>query len=270
MGRGWSVDDDPGFSPGDVQMSRLSASMKRRRRTKPGRFSGCMDSQTSADCVAGGVAGGAMTNAFLAVLSAHDDGDLQCVRARICFVGRGDAANATWIFRTSQVPRPHGRAPHRAQAQAHVAEAPALAGSRAGSSSGAAARPRGRDADRAGPRRRRGTDRPWVAATPRGGPIVWARGAADARRSPSRSSQKFELADRAFSLSDGVLGNGNAHLGRPPRQPGFKKRPNTAGAAPMGGLPMEEFLAVMNGGDGGDALVGKLLQLGISLASNSF
>jgi len=36
----------------------------------------------------------------------------------------------------------------------------------------------------------------------------------------------------------------------------------------MGGLPIEEFLAVMNGGDSGD-LVGKLMQLGISLASNA-
>ena len=52
------------------------------------------------------------------------------------------------------------------------------------------------------------------------------------------------------------------------RPPGFKKRPNTAGAQPMGGLPIEEFLAVMNGGDSGD-LVGKLMQLGISLASNA-
>mmetsp|Transcript_28046 Transcript_28046/g.87048 ORF Transcript_28046/g.87048 Transcript_28046/m.87048 type:complete len:400 (-) Transcript_28046:89-1288(-) len=168
MGRGWSVDDDPGFSPGDVQM-----------------FSGCMDSQTSADCVAGGVAGGAMTNAFLAVLSAHDDGDLQ-------YHDLMDALHTEL-------------------------------------------------------KRKRMSQKPQLS-----------------------SSQKFELADRAFSLSDGVLGNGNAHLGRPPRQPGFKKRPNTAGAAPMGGLPIEEFLAVMNGGDGGDALVGKLLQLGISLASNSF
>ena len=57
-------------------------------------------------------------------------------------------------------------------------------------------------------------------------------------------------------------------IGRPPRPPGFKKRPNTAGAQPMGGLPIEEFLAVMNGGDSGD-LVGKLMQLGISLASNA-
>jgi len=82
------------------------------------------------------------------------------------------------------------------------------------------------------------------------------------------SSQKFELDDRAFSLTSGIVGNANANLGRPPRPPGFKKRPNTAGAQPMGGLPIEEFLAVMNGGDSGD-LVGKLMQLGISLASNA-
>ena len=74
--------------------------------------------------------------------------------------------------------------------------------------------------------------------------------------------------DRAFSLTSGIVGNANANLGRPPRPPGFKKRPNTAGAQPMGGLPIEEFLAVMNGGDSGD-LVGKLMQLGISLASNA-
>ena len=40
-------------------------------------FSGCRDDQTSADVVAGGLAGGAMTNAFLAVLEKKDDGDLQ-------------------------------------------------------------------------------------------------------------------------------------------------------------------------------------------------
>ena len=64
------------------------------------------------------------------------------------------------------------------------------------------------------------------------------------------------------------MGNANANLGRPPRPPGFKKRPNTAGAQPMGGLPIEEFLAVMNGGGDSGDLVGKLMQLGISLASN--
>ena len=52
-------------------------------------------------------------------------------------------------------------------------------------------------------------------------------------------------------------------------RPGFKKRPNTAGAQPMGGLPIEEFLAVMNGGGDSGDLVGKLMQLGISLASNA-
>ena len=110
------------------------------------------------------------------------------------------------------------------------------------------------------------------------------------------------------------MGNANANLGRPPRPPGFKKRPNTAGAQlcgnqpvrlsrftieltrspsnrrrygdnivsmgapefdfhtgaqPMGGLPIEEFLAVMNGGGDSGDLVGKLMQLGISLASNA-
>ena len=42
-----------------------------------------------------------------------------------------------------------------------------------------------------------------------------------------------------------------------------------AGAQPMGGLPIEEFLAVMNGGGDSGDLVGKLMQLGISLASNA-
>ena len=51
QGKGWSVDSLPAFSPGDVQL-----------------FSGCRDDQTSADVVSGGQAGGAMTNAFLAVL----------------------------------------------------------------------------------------------------------------------------------------------------------------------------------------------------------
>ena len=83
------------------------------------------------------------------------------------------------------------------------------------------------------------------------------------------SSQKFELDDRAFSLTSGIVGNANSNLGRPPRPPGFKKRPNTAGAQPMGGLPIEEFLAVMNGGGDSGDLVGKLMQLGISLASNA-
>ena len=78
-----------------------------------------------------------------------------------------------------------------------------------------------------------------------------------------------QLADRAFSLTSGIVGNANSNLGRPPRPPGFKKRPNTAGAQPMGGLPIEEFLAVMNGGGDSGDLVGKLMQLGISLASNA-
>ena len=67
----------------------------------------------------------------------------------------------------------------------------------------------------------------------------------------------------------GIVGNANSNLGRPPRPSGFKKRPNTAGAQPMGGLPIEEFLAVMNGGGDSGDLVGKLMQLGISLASNA-
>jgi len=165
MGRGWTVDDDPGFSPGDVQM-----------------FSGCRDDQTSADCVAGGVAGGAMTNAFLAVLSAHDDGDLQY---------------------------------HELMESLHAEL-----------------------------KRKRMSQKPQLS-----------------------SSQKFELADRAFSLSDGVLGNANAHLGRPPRQPGFKKRPNTAGAAPMGGLDIESFLAAMNGAEGSDDLVPAQFSVPICITS---
>ena len=166
QGRGWEVDDDPGFSAGDVQM-----------------FSGCRDDQTSADVVAGGLAGGAMTNAFLAVLEKKDDGDLQYHELM-------DAL-------------------HRELSRKRMSQKPQLS-----------------------------------------------------------SSQKFELDDRAFSLTSGIVGNANSNLGRPPRPPGFKKRPNTAGAQPMGGLPIEEFLAVMNGGDSGD-LVGKLMQLGISLASNA-
>ena len=39
QGRGWEVDDDPGFSAGDVQM-----------------FSGCRDDQTSADVAERGLA----------------------------------------------------------------------------------------------------------------------------------------------------------------------------------------------------------------------
>ena len=40
-------------------------------------FSGCRDDQTSADVVAGGQAGGAMTNAFLAVLAHRPDGSVK-------------------------------------------------------------------------------------------------------------------------------------------------------------------------------------------------
>jgi hypothetical protein len=83
------------------------------------------------------------------------------------------------------------------------------------------------------------------------------------------SSQKFELDDRAFCLTSGIVGNANAHLGRPPRPAGFKKRSNTAGSQLMGGLPIEEFLAVMGGGGDSGELIGKLLKLGISLASNA-
>ena len=161
------MDSLPAFSPGDVQM-----------------FSGCRDDQTSADVVAGGQAGGAMTNAFLAVLEKKDDGDLQYHELM-------DAL-------------------HRALSRKRMSQKPQLS-----------------------------------------------------------SSQKFELDDRAFSLTSGIVGNANANLGRPPRPPGFKKRPNTAGAQPMGGLPIEEFLAVMNGGGDSGDLVGKLMQLGISLASNA-
>ena len=142
------------------------------------------DDQTSADVVAGGLAGGAMTNAFLAVLEKKDDGDLQYHELM-------DAL-------------------HRELSRKRMSQKPQLS-----------------------------------------------------------SSQKFELDDRAFSLTSGIVGNANANLGRPPRPPGFKKRPNTAGAQPMGGLPIEEFLAVMNGGGDSGDLVGKLMQLGISLASNA-
>lgn len=89
------------------------------------------------------------------------------------------------------------------------------------------------------------------------------------QKSQLSSSQKFELDDRAFCLTSGIVGNASAHLGRPPRPAGFKKRPNTAGSQPMGGLPIEEFLAVMGGGGDLGELIGKLLKLGISLASNA-
>ena len=107
---------------------------------------------------------------------------------------------------------------------------------------------------------------PRASSRPRGDCRAWRRGFQKPQLS---SSQKFELDDRAFSLTSGIVGNANANLGRPPRPPGFKKRPNTAGAQPMGGLPIEEFLAVMNGGGDSGDLVGKLMQLGISLASNA-
>jgi hypothetical protein len=174
QGEGWSLDDDPSFSAGDVQM-----------------FSGCRDDQTSADCVAGGVAGGAMTNAFLSVLEGRDDGDLQY---------------------------------HELMEHLH------------------------REL-----KRKRMSQKPQLS-----------------------SSQKFELDDRAFAITSGVVPNQNAHLGRPPRQPGFKKRPNTAGAAPMGGMDIGQFLGMMNsmsgggggGGGGSDDMMMQMIKLGISMASN--
>lgn len=51
VGKGWSVEESPAFSAGDVQL-----------------FSGCADDQTSADTVQNMQAGGAMTNAFLKAL----------------------------------------------------------------------------------------------------------------------------------------------------------------------------------------------------------
>ncbi|KAJ8603633.1 hypothetical protein CTAYLR_007580 [Chrysophaeum taylorii] len=52
VGRGWSRDDAPAFSAGDVQL-----------------FSGCADDQCSADTVQNMQAGGAMTNAFLKAIA---------------------------------------------------------------------------------------------------------------------------------------------------------------------------------------------------------
>ena len=150
--RGWVQDSAPAFSAGDVQM-----------------FSGCRDDQTSADVVANRQAGGAMTNAFLAVLEKHDDGDLQY---------------------------------HELMEKLH------------------------REL-----KRNRMSQRPQLS-----------------------SSQRFDLRTRAFSLTDGFVPNGNAHLGRPPRQPGHR-RPHKHGK-PMGDMDLESFLA---GGAPAAAMIGGML-----------
>ena len=158
QGRGWSVDSLPAFSPGDVQM-----------------FSGCRDDQTSADVVAGGQAGGAMTNAFLAVLD-----------------------NARHDLKYHEL----------------------------------------MDALHRELRRKRMSQKPQLS-----------------------SSQRFDLRDRVFCLTDGFVPNGNANLGRPPRQPGH--RPHRKHGQAMGGMNLEDFLAGGGGGMAMAAMGGLLLSMAL-------
>ena len=60
---------------------------------------------------------------------------------------------------------------------------------------------------------------------------------------------QYDLRDRVFCLTDGFVPNGNANLGRPPRQPGH--RPHRKHGQAMGGMNLEDFLA---GGGGGMAM----------------
>ena len=158
QGRGWSVDSLPAFSPGDVQM-----------------FSGCRDDQTSADVVAGGQAGGAMTNAFLAVLD-----------------------NARHDLKYHEL----------------------------------------MDALHRELRRKRMSQKPQLS-----------------------SSQRFDLRDRVFCLTEGFVPNGNANLGRPPRQPGH--RPHRKHGQAMGGMNLEDFLAGGGGGMAMAAMGGLLLSMAL-------
>mmetsp|Transcript_10851 Transcript_10851/g.33474 ORF Transcript_10851/g.33474 Transcript_10851/m.33474 type:complete len:497 (+) Transcript_10851:310-1800(+) len=158
--RGWVQDNCPAFSAGDVQM-----------------FSGCRDDQTSADVVANRQAGGAMTNAFLAVLDRHDDGDLQY---------------------TELMDKLHREL-----------------------------------------KRNRMSQRPQLS-----------------------SSQRFDLRKRAFCLTDGFVPNGNSHLGRPPRQPGHKRKHKQGGA--LGGMDLESFLAGGGGAKVAMGLMGGLMAMAMA------
>ena len=75
------------------------------------------------------------------------------------------------------------------------------------------------------------------------------------------SSQRFDLRGRVFCLTDGFVPNGNANLGRPPRQPGH--RPHRKHGQAMGGMNLEDFLAGGGGGMAMAAMGGLLLSMAL-------
>ena len=60
---------------------------------------------------------------------------------------------------------------------------------------------------------------------------------------------------------DGFVPNGNANLGRPPRQPGH--RPHRKHGRAMGGMNLEDFLAGGGGGMAMAAMGGLLLSMAL-------
>ena len=75
-----------------------------------------------------------------------------------------------------------------------------------------------------------------------------------------------KLADRraklaSLGITDGFVPNGNANLGRPPRQPGH--RPHRKHGQAMGGMNLEDFLAGGGGGMAMAAMGGLLLSMAL-------
>ncbi len=67
--------------------------------------------------------------------------------------------------------------------------------------------------------------------------------------------------DKYSCLTDGFVPNGNANLGRPPRQPGH--RPHRKHGQAMGGMNLEDFLAGGGGGMAMAAMGGLLLSMAL-------
>ena len=65
----------------------------------------------------------------------------------------------------------------------------------------------------------------------------------------------------AAVVTDGFVPNGNANLGRPPRQPGH--RPHRKHGQAMGGMNLEDFLAGGGGGMAMAAMGGLLLSMAL-------
>ena len=97
-----------------------------------------------------------------------------------------------------------------------------------------------------------GIDRRRVAASPRG-------------READRSEEEARIPNtrrRAFCLTDGFVPNGNSHLGRPPRQPGHKRKHKQGGA--LGGMDLESFLAGGGGAKVAMGLMGGLMAMAMA------